>query len=34
MTDRLVLYTVYNYTVSRTYFEKKRFGYGMAVRKK
>jgi len=28
MTDFLVLYTVYNYAVSRTYFEKRRFGAG------
>jgi hypothetical protein len=28
MTDFLVLYTVYNYAVSRTYFEKRGFGYG------
>lgn len=28
MTDCLVLYTVYNYAVSSTYFEKRRFGYG------
>lgn len=28
MTDCLVLYTVYNYTVSRTYFEKRQFCAG------